>query len=288
MIRLSGVCKVAAVFMFDFLAIYTLFHSTQAATVVTGVIALYVWLGGYFTLFKEGAVRSDKLPQYERSRLEKAKAQLIKDVKRTSSADISNLRVYLIPGDSELQATAYGSNCISVSKGTFDNTDPITLNAVLGHEISHILGMDGEFSRAVFATILLACGAISVISFVFVVVIFLIFLICCLFSSWFGVMAYKGTTKAVKSIFQLFQKGLVVIYRVAAGCVSSAAEFRCDRYSAQLGYGVQLAHFLSYAAPDYPRQMTITEALYRSHPSSAKRVARLEAFMRDETHPVVR
>ena len=255
---------------------------------VTGVIALYVWLGGYFTLFKEGAVRSDKLPQYERSRLQKAKAQLIKDVKRTSSADISNLRVYLIPGDSELQATAYGSNCISVSKGTFDNTDPITLNAVLGHEISHILGMDGEFSRAVFATILLACGAISVISFVFVVVIFLIFLICCLFSSWFGVMAYKGTTKAVKSIFQLFQKGLVVIYRVAAGCVSRAAEFRCDRYSAQLGYGVQLAHFLSYAAPDYPRQMTITEALYRSHPSSAKRVARLEAFMRDETHPVVR
>lgn len=288
MIRLSGVCKVAAVFMFDFLAIYTLFHSTQAATVVTGVIALYVWLGGYFTLFKEGAVRSDKLPQYERSRLEKAKAQLIKDVKRTSSADISNLRVYLIPGDSELQATAYGSNCISVSKGTFDNTDPITLNAVLGHEISHILGMDGEFGRAVFATILLACGAISVISFVFVVVIFLIFLICCLFSSWFGVMAYKGTTKAVKSIFQLFQKGLVVIYRVAAGCVSRAAEFRCDRYSAQLGYGVQLAHFLLYAAPDYPRQMTITEALYRSHPSSAKRVARLEAFMRDETYPVVR
>ena len=288
MIRLSGVCKVAAVFMFDFLAIYTLFHSTQAATVVTGVIALYVWLGGYFTLFKEGAVRSDKLPQYERSRLEKAKAQLIKDVKRTSSADISNLRVYLIPGDSELQATAYGSNCISVSKGTFDNTDPMTLNAVLGHEISHTLHMDAEFSRAVFATILLVCGAISVISFVFVVIIFLIFLVCCLFRSWLGVMAYKGTTKVVKGIFQLFQKGFVVIYQVVAGYVSRVAEFRCDRYSAQLGYGVQLAHFLSYAVPEYPRQMTLTEALYRSHPSSAKRVARLEAFIREETQPVIR
>ena len=34
-----------------------------------------------------------------------------------------------------MQATAYGFNCISVSKGTFDNTDPMTLNAVLGHEI---------------------------------------------------------------------------------------------------------------------------------------------------------
>lgn len=288
MIRLSGLCKVAAILMFDFLAIYTLFHNPQAAAAVTGVIALYVWLGGHFTLFREGAVRADRLPQYERARLEHAKLQLTKDVKRTSSADISNLKVYLIPGDSDMQATAYGSNCISVSRGTFDNTDSMTLNAVLGHEISHTLHLDAEFSRAVFATILLTCGAISVMSFVFMVIIFLIFFVCSLFRSWLGVMAFKGTTKVVGGMFQLFQKVLVVIYRAVAGCVSRAAEFRCDRYAAQLGYGVQLAHFLSYAAPDDPRQMTLTEALYRSHPSSAKRVARLEAFLRDETRPVIR
>ena len=181
MIRLSGLFKVAAVLMFDFLVVDTLFHNAQAAAAVTGVIALYIWLGEYFTLFREGAVRSDKLPQYERTRLEHAKSQLIKDVKRTSSADISGLKVYLIPGDSDMQATAYGFNCISVSKGTFDNTDPMTLNAVLGHEISHTLHLDAEFSRAVFATILLACGAISVMSFVFMVIIFLIFFVCSLF-----------------------------------------------------------------------------------------------------------
>ena len=101
-------------------------------------------------------------------------------------------------------------------------------------------------------------------------------------------MAFKGTTKVVGGMFQLFQKGLVVIYRTVAGCVNRAAEFRCDRYAAQLGYGVQLAHFLSYAVADDPRQMTITEVLYRSHPSTAKRVARLESFLRDETRPVIR
>ena len=288
MIRLSGLFKVAAVLMFDFLVVDTLFHNAQAAAAVTGVIALYIWLGEYFTLFREGAVRSDKLPQYERARLEHAKSQLIKDVKRTSSADISGLKVYLIPGDSDMQATAYGFNCISVSKGTFDNTDPMTLNAVLGHEISHTLHLDAEFSRAVFATILLACGTISVMSFVFMVIIFLVFFVCSLFRSWLGVMAFKGTTKVVGGMFQLFQKGLVVIYRTVAGCVNRAAEFRCDRYAAQLGYGVQLAHFLSYAVADDPRQMTITEVLYRSHPSTAKRVARLESFLRDETRPVIR
>ena len=47
MIRLSGLFKVAAVLMFDFLVVDTLFHNAQAAAAVTGVIALYIWLGEY-------------------------------------------------------------------------------------------------------------------------------------------------------------------------------------------------------------------------------------------------
>ena len=44
MIRLSGLFKVVAVLMFDFLVVDTLFHNAQAAAAVTGVIALYIWL----------------------------------------------------------------------------------------------------------------------------------------------------------------------------------------------------------------------------------------------------
>ena len=282
MIRLSGFLKVATVLTVDFLSIYALFHDVAIASVVTGVIALYVWLGGYLALFKEGAVRADKLPNYERSRLENAKCQLAEDVKQASSADISRLRLYLVTGDDGMQATAYGSNCISVSKGLLNNTNSLTLNGVLAHEISHILHMDAEFSRAVFATILLVCGAISVMSFAFVAVIFLVFFVCNFFCSWLGVMAFKGTTKTVKGIFSLFQKGIVVIYHTLSGCLSRAAEFRSDWYSAKLGYGLQLAHFLSYAASEPPRQKTLTEALYHSHPATEKRVARLEAFLYDK------
>lgn len=285
MIRLPGILKVAAVFTVDFLSLYTLFHNPAIAAVVTGVITLYVWLGGYLALFKERAVPADKLPDYERRRLESAKIQLAEDVKNTSAADISKMKLYLSPDD-EMQATTYGANCVSVSKGAFDNADPLTLNAILGHEISHALNLDAECSRAVFATILLVCGAVSVMSVAFMIMLFVFFLICSFFRSWLGVMAFRGTTKAVGGIFSLFQKGIVVIYRAIASCVSRAAEYRADLYSAQLGYGLQLAHFLAYMAPEPDRRLTLTEALYRSHPAIPKRVARLEAFSR--THLVTK
>lgn len=282
MVRLPGILKVATVLTVDFLSVYALVDDPTITSAVTGLIALYVWLGGYLTLFKEGAVRTDKLPNYERSHLEKAKCRLADDVKHASSADISRLKLYLISGDSEMQATAYGANCVSVSRGAFDNTDPLTLNAILGHEISHTLNLDAEFSRAVFATILLIYEAIIVISFAFMAVIFLIFLVCSFFRSWLGVMTFRKTIKAVGGIFSLFQKGIVIIYRAVASCLNRAAEYRSDLYSAQLGYGIQLAHFLSYAAPESHRQLTLTEALYRTHPATPNRIARLEAFVSDE------
>lgn len=284
MIRLPGILKVAFVLTVDFLSVYALFDDPAIASVITTVIGLYVWLGGYLALFKEGAVRSDKLPSYERSRLESAKSQLAEDVKRTSSANISGLKLYLIHGDDEMQGTAYGANCVSVSKGTFDNTDPMTLNAVLGHEISHTLNYDPELSRAVFATILLICGVISVVSFAFMVVVFLIFLVCSFYRSFLGAIAFRGTTKAASGIFSLFQKGIVILYRAVASCLSRAAEYRSDLYSAQLGYGLQLAHFLSYAVPESHRQLTLTAALYRTHPATPKRIARLEAYVSNETY----
>lgn len=284
MIRLLGIIKVASVLTVDFLAVYALFYDPAIACIITTVVGLYAWLGGYLALFKEGAVHADKLPSCERSRLEGAKRQLVEDVKRTSATDISGLKLYLIPGDNDMHATAYGANCVSVSKGIFDSTDPMTLNAVLGHELSHNLHYNPELSRAVFATILLICGVISVVSFAFMVVVFLIFFVCSFLRSFLGVIAFRGTTRAVSCIFSLFQKGIVLFYRAVASCLSRAAEYRADLYSAQLGYGLQLVHFLSYAAPESHRQLTLTEALYRTHPATPKRVARLEAYINNETY----
>ena len=282
MSRLFGILKVALVLAIDFVAIYSLFDDLYIAFGAVGVIALYVLFGGYLALLKEGAVSSKKLPTYQRNRLETAKMQLVADVKSVSGANISGLKLYLVPGDDDMNATAYGFNCVSVTRGTFDNADPITLNAVLGHEISHTLHWDAEFNRAVFCSVTLLVAALSVVSFAAMACIFLIFLVLSCFRSWLGVMAFQGTTKVVGGIFSRLQRGVVGVVSSILWLGIRHAEYRRDKNTCTLGYGVQLSHFLAMAEPNSQRQLTLTEAMYRSHPPTPKRIARLEAMVSSE------
>ncbi len=279
MIRLLGFLKVALVIVFDFATVYYMLESLEIATASVAIIFLYVWLGGYLSLTKEGAVSAEKLPTFEKNRLDMAKVMLVEDVKNVSGLNISGIKLYLIPGNDTMNATAYGANCISVTRGTFNNTDPLTLNAVLSHEVSHIVNCDAEFQRAVFCSVTLLVGAISIIYVVAIILIFLIFRILSCFRSWVGVLAFKGTTKVVSGMFSLFQRVVVLIYRTVFSFVSRQSEYRSDRFACQLGYGLQLSHFLSLSESYSQHKMTLTEALYRSHPPTEKRIARLEAHI---------
>ncbi len=276
MSRLFGILKVTLVLALDFVGIYSLLQDACIAGIAVGVIAIYVLFGGYIALLKEGAVNSKKLPTYQRNKLEAAKAQLAADVKSDCGANISGLKLYLVPGDDEMNATAYGFNCVSFTRATFDNADPMTLNAVLAHEVSHILNFDAEFNRAVFSSVTLLVGMLSVMSFAAMAVIFVVFLLLSCFRSWLGVMVFQGTTKAVGGLFSLIQRGVVMIYRLLLSLASRHAEYRSDKFSCKLGYGLQLSHFLAIAEPASQRHITLTEAMYRSHPPTPKRIARLE------------
>ncbi len=283
MIRIPGFIKVSAILILDFFVLFSLSRYLPLAAAVSGVIALYVWLGGRLALARDGGIRADKLPEYDRTRLEGARNQLVEAVRGRSAVSLSGLKVFLIPGDDELQATAYGANCISVSQGLFDSADPVTLTAVLSHEASHILHSDPEFSRAVFCSVTLVVAALSAASAMTVVVIFLIFLVCSLFRSFLGVLAFRGVTGVFKGFFRLIQRAVVMIYRTFLGAANRLGEYRCDRYACELGYGLQLSHFLELVGSDAEPRMTLTEMLYRSHPPIPKRIARIEKHMREET-----
>lgn len=283
MSRIFGALKIIVVLLLDFMGIYAVFQDLYIASIVVGIITLYVLFGGYIALMKDGAVNAENLPMYQRSRFETAKTQLVSDVKSISNDNISKLKLYLVPGDDELNATAYGFNCVSVTQGTFNNVDPITLNAILAHEISHILNLDAEFNRVIFCSVTILIGALSMMSFVTVVIIFLLFLILRGFRSWLGVMAFQGTTKVISGLFGLLQRGIVMIYRSLLGLASRHAEYRSDKYSFMLGYNVQLLHFLSIAESNSKRQLTLSEAIHHSHPPTVKRIARLEKLMLTES-----
>ncbi len=275
MAKILGNLKVIAVLAADFAVVNGLTDNIRMTLIVVAAIALYVAFGGYLALVKEGAISSRKLPPYEADRLRSAKAMLSEHAQGVGSSQISRLKLYLIPGDPSMNAAAYGAHCVSVTRGTLDNADPSTLAAVLGHEVSHLLHKDAEFNRAIFATVTLVVGALSVVSAGFTVIVFLLFLVLNCFRSWLGILAFQGTTKAVGGIFSLFQRGIVMLYRTLLGFVSRASEYRADRDSCSMGYGVQLAYFLSVSEPAGLRRQTLTEALYGSHPPTEKRIARL-------------
>ena len=262
----------------DFAIVCVLFKSGAIALALLSLLALYTWLGGYLSLLKDGAISIDKLPAYETTRLTTAKGLLVKDVQEATNIDISSLKLYLAPDDS-LNATAYGCGCISINRGLLNNTDPVTLVAVLAHEISHIYTLDAEFNRMLFASITALVLALSVASALSMGFLFILFLIlCCCFKtlrSWLGLFLFQGSTKMVGGIFSLLQRLIVFIYQSINGLISRASEYRADKFSSSLGYGVQLAHFLSIAGPE-PRQLTLTDVLYRSHPPTELRIYRLE------------
>ena len=277
MIYLSGIMKVWLVLLLDFLTLSSVLGEWGPAAGITGVAALYVWLGGYLGLYQEGAVRWDRLPVWERQRLEAAKSQLAQDVRQASGVKLARLKLYLSPDDT-LNATAYGAGCISVTRGTLNSADPLALNGVLAHEISHTLHRDAEFSRALLVSITLLLAAISIISFVIVLVVFLLFLVFTGFRSWLGVLAFRGTATAVGRFFRFIQWGIAAAYQALFGLVSRRREYRSDRYAAALGYGLPLAHFLSAADPGVTGRLTLSQVLYRSHPPVENRIARLEAL----------
>ena len=273
--RLPGIIKVLTGLAVDFSILYLLFSNLSAACIVTGLIAAYVWLGGYLALLKNGAVGLRKLPVHQADQLNTARIQLISDIRTVSRIDLSNMKLFLVPGD-EMNATAYGAGCVSVTRGMLDNADPIMLTAVLGHEASHLMHLDPEFSRLVFASVTLITASLSILSAAAAAVIFLIFLIFNFFRSWLGILCFKGTTSFTKGLFGFVQRCIVTIYRVVLGLASRHAEYRCDRFSAQLGYGVQLVHFLLMADAAETKAMTLADTIYRRQPPTPKRIARLE------------
>ena len=249
MVRLIGFLRVIVVIALDYLAVVAVFHNPAIAGGIAAVIGIYSWFGGHIALLKEGAVPVGKLPTLDRDRLERAKKQLVDDVKSKDGLDITALKLYLVPGDG-LHATAYGNNSVSVSRGTLDNADPVSLNGVLAHEVSHILHLDPEFSRTVFASVTLVVASLSVFSFATMLVVFLVFVVLDCFKSWLGLLAFRGTTKLTSGLIGLLQKAVVMIYQTVLSLVNRSAEYRCDEYAASLGYGIQLAHFLELSAPE--------------------------------------
>lgn len=276
--RAIGMTKITGILIVDFLLLYYAF-GVEAAIFITAGIMLYGWLGEYTALLKDGAIRTDKLRDYERIKLTQANSCLSDDVRRVSGVDISGLKLHVIPSDS-VNAFAYGFHNIAITRAALNACDDITLCSVLGHEISHILNMDAVVNRLIFANVTLMIAGLGIGSFVAVSFVWIVFLALWIMGACrglFSMLFFRGTNKVVKGSFTMLQHFVLFIYQVVMGLTSRRCEFRADRYSCELGYGPQLSYFLTrFVETQENRKKSLSEILYDSHPAAYKRILRIE------------
>lgn len=278
--KVRGMVKIAVALIVDFAILFYLVGNRTAAVVTAG-IALYAWLGEYIALLKDGTISMKHLNEYEKVRLLRAKECLTGDVRRISGINISGIKLHIVPSE-EINAYAYGFNNVAISRAALNACDDMTLNAVLGHEISHIICVDAVFHRIIFASVTVGILGLTLMSFVSVSIVWMIFLALCIFGVCGGVFSmlfFQGLSRFIKEIFIVLQHIVLFVYQTVMGIVSRSCEFRADKYAVELGYGPQLSYFLTrFIEGQEYRQKTLSEILYSSHPATCKRVQRIEQY----------
>ncbi len=278
--RAKGIIKIILVLLFDFVLFYSIFGSI-GAIVGVGIILFGAWIGEYIALIKDNAIALKNSREYERMKLMYSIEMLTENIKEKSAININKLKVHIIPTD-QMNAYAYGFQNIGITRGILNACDELTINAVLSHEISHILCLDAVFSRIIFMNITLLIVSLIVLSFMTTSFIWILFFILCLIGICGGVLSvffFSSFSKLVKGYFNLIQRIILFFYQTIMGLVSRKCEYRADSYAVTLGYALELNYFLSrFVEEQDGRQRTLSDILYATHPATYKRIQRISNF----------
>lgn len=277
--RTWGWIRIAAVTAVDCLLAYELLGTVGAAAIVIAVL-IYAWLGEQIDLLKDGAVKIENLNEVDKDRMTCLREYLVEDVRRTSNIDLSGLRLHIVPSNVP-NAFTYGFTNIALTRPALESCDDATLCAVLSHEASHLLCLDAVFKRIMFANVtalLLSVSVSCLISMSFLWIGFLVLAFMCgFFRGFFGIMLFRGVGKIIKGIYTFIQYGILFIYGSVMGFVSRNSEYRADSYSCRLGYGRELQYYLERFSDQQEQGFqSLHEILYTSHPSTFKRIAKIE------------
>lgn len=282
--RMKGCIKIACLILADFVFMYYLL-GVEISLIFTGLIIVYAfWLGEYIALFQDRAVSLDRLSECERNRLYNSLCELKNEILKSTHVNLKYVKLYVVP-TKEVNAFAYGFRNISVTEGTLKAADGMMLNAVLAHELAHVINLDAITNRIIFANVTGMIFIIALSSFVTSSALWILFLLLSFFGvcgSFVSVFFVSAVVKRIKIIHRFIQKMILSVYRIFIGFISRRDEYRADEYASKLGYGMELKYFIQcfLAGREFYPQ-TLRDILYDTHPSPEKRIRRLEHLAAD-------
>jgi len=194
--------------------------------------------------------------------------------------------LFLLPAAQDnLNAVAVGRRTIAVTPGML-TVPQEELEAVLAHELAHLLNKDSEY--LLFISIVNAVGAAAVWALTSLVVFY--GLVTSVFSGFSG-MGEGRMAGGIGILFALLGWLLKLcawictkIFQIAYLGLSRQAEYRCDNFAVRLGFGPGLANFLHKIWPlEAGREAGMTAMLFASHPPTKERIKRVvEAIEKEE------
>ena len=167
--------------------------------------------------------------------------------------------------DARVNAAAFGFNTIGLTGGVLAAVSDEELKGIISHEVGHISHYDFVYQVLLF----------SMESFGYRC-LYGIFLI--------PALGFVGEliAKLWWAVYKLLHRIIYGISRITDVNINKYAEYRCDAYAVKYGCGEGLLSFLrrlKRTEDVYGERPTFTEYIMSTHPSTEKRIARLEKLL---------
>ena len=180
--------------------------------------------------------------------------------------------------DARINAAAFGFNTIGLTGGVLATASDEELKGVISHEVGHISHYDFVYQVLLFSmeSFGYRClyGIFLIPALIFGIIDGMVFALV-------PALDFVGEliAKIWWAVYKLLHRIIYGISRIADVNINKYAEYRCDTYAVRYGCGEGLLSFLrrlKRTEDVYCERPTFTEYIMSTHPSTEKRIARLE------------
>jgi len=192
--------------------------------------------------------------------------EIVYNKAKRKTPNLTNKIVLKVIYTPEPNAYAIGRKTICVTEGLFNLPDDV-IQGILAHEVAHLAYRHNEIQ-------LLIGGG----NFIVTLLILMMKLIAAIVAAFSLISGYRNRSFGIV-VVGLFLAGMIWLW--TKFCMlflmwsSRQNEFDADRYTAELGYGFELAKGLDAIGTSEPQE-SLLKALYSTHPNTHDRIGRLQ------------
>ena len=182
--------------------------------------------------------------------------------------NLKEIQLYIIDA-MYVNACALGRGTVAVTRGAIQTFSDEELKGAIAHEIGHIYR--GHTMALLFTVV--GNGIFTVIMIAIQI-----------FANMANIMFRNGYMRLVTILFNVMVAYLFYLSQVILSINSRKNEFEADYFAYEIGYGDNLIEGL-YILQEIPmnQKMSLKDKLRASHPHLAKRIARLEEIIDNES-----